>query len=99
MALKDDILTDLDTFLDSDEFAVDITYNSGTIQGIFDNAFLEDQQDDVDIETLQPQVTVKTSDVSGLAHGDTMTIDSVVYNVIGIQPDGTGLTNVLLSQD
>ncbi len=99
MTLKADILTDLDTFLDSDEYAVQITYNSGTIKGIFDNAFVEDQQDDIDVETLQPQVTVKTSDVTGLTQGDTMTINSVVYNVIGIQPDGTGLTNVLLSQD
>lgn len=99
MSLKDDILTDLDTFLDTDEFGVEVAYGSGIIKGIFDNVFIADQQGEVDVETLQPQVTVKTSDVSGIAQGDTMTIDSVDYNVIGIQPDGTGLTNILLSKD
>lgn len=99
MALKDDILTDLTTFLNSDEFAIDIIYNSTTIQGIFDNAFVEDQQNDISVETLQPQVIVKTSDVSGVSHGQSMTINGVTYYVIGIQSDGTGLTTILLSRN
>ena len=99
MTLKRDMVTDLDTFLNSDEFAVDITYGGGTIKGIFDNEFIANNQDEISVEDLQPQVIVKTSDVPGLAHGATMTIESVVYNVTGIQPDGTGLTVVILSKD
>lgn len=99
MTFSDDILTDLDTFLDSGEFGVDITYNSGTIKGIYDNAFVQDQQDDIGVETLNPQVIVKSSDVSGIAHGNTMTIGGSTYNVIGIQQDGTGLTIILLSRN
>ena len=99
MSLKDDLLTDLTTFLNPDEFAVEITYNSTMILGIYDNAFVEDQQNDINVETLQPQVIVKSSDVSSLSHGDTMTINSITYKVIGIQPDGTGLTIILLSRD
>ena len=99
MTLKDDITTDLDTFLNSDEFGVNITYDAGTIKGVFDNEFIESNQDEISVEDFQPQVIVKSSDIPGLSHGDTMTIESVDYNVIGIQPDGTGLTLVILSKD
>lgn len=99
MTLKDDITADLGTFLNTGEFAVDITFGAGTIKGIFDNEFIESNQDEISVEDLQPQVIVKSSDIPGLAHGDTMTIESVVYNVVGIQPDGTGLTLVILSKD
>ncbi len=99
MSFKDDLRDDLDLFLNIDEFAETITYKGAPIKGIFDNAFVVDSQDGVEVETVQPQVIAKTSDISTLVHGDTMTISSVVYNVVGIQPDGTGITIVLLSQD
>ncbi len=100
MTFKDDLLTDLDVFLDGDEFADEFVFSrSGlTIKGIFDNEF-ETAVDDV--ETTQPAVTVKDTDVTGIVQGDTLTrvSDSVVYNVTGPHPDGTGLTIVLLSRD
>ena len=99
MTLKNDLITDLTTFLNSDEFAVEVTYGAATIKGIFDNAFIADTQDGIEVETRVPQVTIKTSDISGLVHGDTLNINATVYNVIGIEPDGTGVTRVLLSQD
>lgn len=100
MTLKADILTDLDTFLNTDEFAVQVTYNSTTINGIFDIFFVEDPQGETGVETKRAQVTVKSSDVVGIAHDDTMIINSVTYNVIGVQPpDDTGLTDILLSED
>ncbi len=97
---KDDMLTDLDTFLeDGDDF---VFSRSGlTIKGIFDDAFEAAAQDGDAVESSQPQVKVKDTDVTGIIHGDTLTrvSDSVVYNVTGIHPDGTGMTVVLLSQD
>jgi hypothetical protein len=86
-------------FFDTDEFAVEITYNSATIKGIFDNTFTQDDQGAVQVDTKNPQVLVKSSDVTGLAHGDTMTVNSIAYKVRSIQPDGTGVTNVLLTRD
>ncbi len=99
MTFKNDLTNDLDIFLNSDEFAVDVTYNSATIQGIFDDEFTSAVEGEMGIESSVPQVLVKTSDVPNVAHNETMTINSVVYNVIGIQPDGTGMTLILLSQD
>lgn len=94
--LKDDILSDLDTFIDGDDFAVDVTFNSTTFSGIFDDAF-EVVVDNV--ETTQPVVKVKDTDITGMVHGNNVTINSIVYNVTALRPDGTGLTLVLLSQD
>ena len=99
MTFKDDLTNDLDIFLNSDEFAVDITYNAGTIQGIFDDEFSSAVQGEMGIESTVPQVLVKSSDVVGIAHADLMTINTIVYKIIGIQPDGTGMTMLLLSKD
>lgn len=99
MTLKADLTNDLSEFLDSNEFAVNITFGSNTIIGIFDDAFEAVEQDENSVENTQPQVIVRDTDITGLVHGDIFTINSIRYNVIGIQPDGTGLTIVVLSQD
>ncbi|MCP4989340.1 MAG: hypothetical protein GY928_25775 [Colwellia sp.] len=99
MTFKTDLTTDLDVFINTDEFAVDITYNSTTIQGVFDNEFSSAVEGEMGIESTVPQVMVKTSDVASVVHGEVMIIESVNYNIIGIQPDGTGMTLILLSED
>ncbi len=100
MTLKADMLSDLDdVFLDTDEHAVEVTYNAATIIDIFDDEFSGAANDNISVETTVPQVLVKTSDVPSVAHGETMTINSIAYKVIGKQPDGTGVTLILLSQD
>lgn len=99
MTLKSDILSDLSTFIDTDEFAVSITYNSTSIAGIFDDEYKGVNPLTGEIEATAPQVIVKTSDVSGIVHGSTLTINSTTYYVINIMQDGTGLTTLLLSKD
>ena len=99
MTLKTDILSDLPTFLDTDDFAVSITYNSTSIAGIFDDEYRGVNQLTGEIEATAPQVIVKTSDVVGVAHGAVMVINSATFYVINIMQDGTGLTTILLSKD
>ncbi len=97
MTFKEDLLTDLDdVFFNNDDFSVDVTYKLATIQGIFDNEFFESVDDSVGVETTAPKVIVKSSDVVGAVHGETMTINTIDYKIIGIQPDGTGITEILL---
>jgi hypothetical protein len=97
---KEDLITDLDdVFLDNEEFAVDVIYNSVTFQGIFDDEFIGAVDERLAVESTAPQVQVKTSDVTGALHGETITVGSVDYKIAGIQPDGTGMTIILLSID
>ena len=68
-----------------------------TFTGIFDNDFLAVDLDESEVESTEPTLLARTADVSGLAHGDTLTISAVSYTVRGIQPDGTGMTQIMLS--
>ena len=99
MTFKDDINNDIDFFLNNEEFAVDVLYNSVTIQGIFDDAFVSGAEDGVGVITTDPQILMKTSDLSSIAQGDIMNVNSVDYKVAEWHPDGTGMTLVLLSRD
>ena len=64
---------------------------------IFDNDFLAVDLDESEVESTEPTLLARTADVSGLAHGDSLTISPVSYTVRGIQPDGTGMTQIMLS--
>ena len=74
--------------LDTDEFAVDAVFSrSGlTVAVIFD----DDYQDPMGIEASGPMAQGKASDFTGVIHGDTLTISSVVYKITNTQPDGNG---------
>jgi hypothetical protein len=100
MTLKDDLLTDLDDlFLNNEEFAVDVIYAAVTFQGIFDDGFIDSADDGIAVESTAPQVQVKTTDVAAASLGDNITVDGTVYKIIGKQPDGTGMSLILLSID
>ena len=43
-------------------------------------------------------ITVQTSKVPEIAHGDVIAISAINYNVIGIRPDGTGISEIALEK-
>jgi len=85
---------DLSEFLDSTEMADNATIGASTIAGIFDNQFVEVHG----IEGVRPVFVCAEADVSSIAHGDALTIKTVSYKVAGVQPDGTGLTSLILEK-
>jgi len=70
--------------------------DASTFTGIFDNDFLAVDLDESEVESTEPTLLARTADVSSLAHGDTLTISAANYTVRGIQPDGTGMTQIML---
>lgn len=61
---------------------------------IFDNAYaglLGDR-----LEGAQPQAVARSADVADLTHGSACTINGTDYVVAGLQPDGTGMTTLIL---
>jgi len=68
--------------------------------GIFDNEFFEaDPQGNVAYASAQPRFLVQTSTLpSGADYGDSIAINSVNYKVRIIQPDGTGMTTLVLEK-
>ena len=70
-----------------------------TINGIFDNEFTAVRIiGGVEIEAGQPQYTSPSADVATAVHNDTLVIGDVTYYIKGIEPDGTGLTTLILSK-
>ena len=70
--------------------------DTSTSTGIFDNDFLAVDLDESEVESTEPTLLARTADVPNLAHGDSLTISSTSYTVRGIQPDGTGMTQIML---
>ena len=99
------MLTDLDdVFLATDEFADAVTYRNQyseeeTINGIFDEPHEEVNPVTGMVETTAPQIEVKSSDVVDAVQRETITRDGTTWYIIGIHPDGAGMTILILSQD
>lgn len=91
---------ELAVFFSIDDFGVAASYNGGTVNGIFDNEFFEaDAGGMVAVAIQQPRFLCRTSDVSGAAEGDAITINSIGYTIRVVQPDGTGLTTLVLEEN
>ena len=95
--------TERSIFFDSNDFADSITITIGgsasTIKGIFDNEMTTiDVGDNAGITANQPKITVKTSDVANADFGDPVVINSTNYTVNNVLKDGTGITEIFLSE-
>lgn len=101
MTFQSQMAADLSVFFA--DYGVSATYTHAavpaTISVIFDNEYVPMNLGGVEVESLGPAATCKSSDVSAAAHGDTLTVDSVTYYIKGIHPDGTGITLLILSKD
>ena len=76
------------------EFAVQGTLAGGAvISGIFDQDFL---QMDIGVEGRLITFLAKSMDVDGLHHGDTITINSIPYGIVGIEPRDDGIITDLI---
>ncbi len=72
------------------------TFGAATIYGNFTN------NHDVlvnGVETFAPTFEALDTDLTGVTHGSTITINATVYKLIGIQPNGEGSTVLILSKD
>jgi hypothetical protein len=64
------------------------------VRGIFDNGYSEV----LGVAGSEPSFTAKTSDVSVLAYGSVITIGGTTHTVRVAEPDGTGLTRLVLER-
>ena len=95
--------TEREIFFDTDEFADSITITIGgsasTIKGIFDNEMTTiDVGDNAGLTANQPKVNDKTSDITNADFGDPVLINSTNYTVNNVLKDGTGITEIFLSE-
>ena len=86
-------------FVGTDDFGVAATFGAATVNGIFDNEFVEvDAGGGVGFALQQPRFVCRTADVSTAAEGDTITINATDYTIRIVQDDGTGMTTLVLEK-
>ena len=84
--------------LDTGVFGTNVTVPGSpvtVVRGIFDDAHFEVDNGITIVSTSEPQLHVRTSDVTGspsVLQGATVIISGDSYTVTDIQPDGTGMT-------
>lgn len=69
-----------------------------TIRGIFDSAYVAIEGESVQITGTSPRFTCKSSDIPNIQTGDALAIYSKNYSVVEVQPDGAGVTQILLEE-
>ena len=91
-------------FLIVGDFAEDVIYtvfggSPVTIQVMYDAESQEVDPETGDIRSSNPLVTVATKDAPLASNRDTVSISGVVFNVREVMPDGSGLTQIILTKD
>lgn len=94
--LREDIAGDLSTVFEDWD---DVTWNATSFKGIFHNASQIADSLEIGVESRNPFVQVEEADISGMAKGDTVTVNSVAYKCLDIRPTGFGKSIVILSKD
>ena len=90
---------DLSTIMNVDEFAVSVSYDGGTITGIFDNETVPvDAGGFAQVHQEQPRLTCCTTDIPSITEGQTMVISGTTYTIRAWVHDGTGVTEVQLEK-
>jgi hypothetical protein len=77
------------TFPNRNQSTVDVV-------GIFDNEYLSIAADGPDIDARQPALLCRSADVTDAVNNSMVEIGSAVYKVVGVEPDGTGITALAL---
>jgi hypothetical protein len=73
-----------------------VSHSQGACWAIFDRTFVESV--DGSIESRQPVLTVRTSDVESLAKDVVFTVGGQDFRVKRQEPDGTGMTLIHLKR-
>ncbi len=95
---------DLAIFFDTDDWAVASTWtpsggSATTVNGIFDREFYEsDAGGTVPVVSEQPRFTCRKSDMSTVAAGDTLNVNSTNYSIEVVEDDGQGVVFLVLSE-
>lgn len=85
---------DLATMLSQAEFAVSATLNASPIIGIFDSDYV----DPLGTVSNSPVLVCASASVSAATRGSVVVVGAVTYAVRDIQPDGTGVTVLILER-
>jgi hypothetical protein len=79
------------------DFAVDATVNGAAVRGIFDNGFALGSVG-IGMAGTQPTLRLRTADVTADPVGQAVSVNAVAYTVAAHEPDGTGVSVLMLER-
>lgn len=86
---------DLSPFFDTAGFAQTVTIGDDSVRAIFDNGYA----DAFDALALRgPRLTLPTAAAPAATAGTAVVVAGTAYRVASVQPDGTGVTTLLLER-
>ncbi len=75
------------------------TIGATSVNGIFDDNYFGVDSNGVEITGSQPRFSCAVASLPAITLGTTTAvINSVTYTIVEIQPDGTGLTSLILRE-
>ena len=86
------------SFFNPQEFGVSVKLTSSSsgvesdVYGIFDSQYFNLDLGVSAVSSSDLQFTCRTADVCDYTQGDQLTLNSVTYEIIDVQEDGTGIT-------
>ncbi len=98
MDLKERMRRDLARMMDPCEFAQLVVISGVEAQGMFDEAYQGVNVGTGEVASAAPQVLCQTDALPAVQVGDEVTAAGRQWKVSGIQPDGTGLTTLILEK-
>lgn len=70
-----------------------------SVKGIFDSAYTEiDVSGSVGFTSTTPRFVCRSCDIVGAEDADSVTVDGTIYLIRVVQPDGTGMTELILEK-
>lgn len=87
---------DFSAFMNTAEFATSVTLNGVTVPAIFDAAYALGSVGAYGMASTQPSLMLATADVPADPVGKTAVVGTVSYLVVAHEPDGTGVSRLLL---
>ena len=87
---------DMSPFFNSAEFGLTVTLGGVAVQAIFDNGFSLGNVGDIGMSSTRLALTLATASVPPSPEGQTAVVNGVTYLVAGHEPDGTGVSRLLL---
>jgi hypothetical protein len=79
------------------DFAVAATVNGAAVRGIFDNGFALGAVG-IGMAGTQPTLRLRTADVAADPVGQAVSVNAVAYTVAAHEPDGTGISVLMLER-
>lgn len=90
-----DLIADMDSAI-FDTLTDDVTINGLPVKGMFSAPWLQPQIGRLNTGIIEPQVVARDSDVLGIEKGDPVVANGGTYEIVNIEPDGSGVTALIL---